>query len=60
MEIDSAKPSRTRVGGRKRIDKRKLKKASVVFPKYADKIAAKKKRTAEAKAAAAAEAAASE
>lgn len=30
--------------GRKRIDKRKTKKASIVFPKYSDRVKAKKNK----------------
>ncbi|KAK8927660.1 hypothetical protein VCV18_004140 [Metarhizium anisopliae] len=41
MEIDS-KPSKSRIG-KKRIDKRKQKKSSIVFAKYSDKAAKKKK-----------------
>lgn len=46
MEVDSVKPSRARVGGKKRIDKRKMKKAGVMFPKYSDRIAARKRNRA--------------
>ncbi len=49
MDVDSAR-SKPR-GIRKRIDKRKMKKASIVFPKYSDKLKAKKKKTAAGKSA---------
>ncbi|KND91494.1 hypothetical protein TOPH_03753 [Tolypocladium ophioglossoides CBS 100239] len=42
MEIDAKKPSKARIG-KKRIDKRKQKKSKVVFTKYSDRLAAKKK-----------------
>lgn len=45
MEVDATKPSRARIG-KKRIDKRKVKKASVVFPKYSDRIASRNKKRA--------------
>ncbi|KID87474.1 putative protein family UPF0642, partial [Metarhizium majus ARSEF 297] len=41
MEIDS-KPSKSRIG-KKRIDKRKQKKSGIVFAKYSDRAAKKKK-----------------
>ena len=42
MELDS-KPSKARIG-KKGIDKRRRqKKSSVVFPKYSDRVASKKK-----------------
>ncbi|EFY87232.1 hypothetical protein MAC_06680 [Metarhizium acridum CQMa 102] len=41
MEIDS-KPSKSRIG-KKRIDKRKQKKSGIVFAKYSDRLAKKKK-----------------
>lgn len=45
MDVDSARPAKARIG-KKRIDKRRQKKASIVFPKYSDKLKAKKKKTA--------------
>ncbi|KEY64318.1 hypothetical protein S7711_06362 [Stachybotrys chartarum IBT 7711] len=43
MELDSEKPSKPRAD-RKRIDKKKPKKSSLVFQKYSDRLAAKKKK----------------
>ncbi|KAH7308224.1 hypothetical protein B0I35DRAFT_483496 [Stachybotrys elegans] len=45
MDVDSAKPSKARTD-RKRIDKRKQKKSGIVFSKYSDRLAAKKKKAA--------------
>ncbi|KAI9147942.1 hypothetical protein HJFPF1_11760 [Paramyrothecium foliicola] len=42
MDVDSAKPSRAR-GDRKRVDKRRQKKAGIVFKKYSDRVGSKKK-----------------
>lgn len=44
MDVD-AKPSKARIG-KKRVDKRRVKKAGIVFRKYSDRIAAKKKKAA--------------
>ncbi|KAH6603436.1 hypothetical protein Trco_008211 [Trichoderma cornu-damae] len=44
MEVDSKKPTRALIP-KKRIDKRR-KKSSITFPKYSDRLAAKKKRSA--------------
>jgi hypothetical protein len=41
MELDS-KPSKARIG-KKGIDKRKQKKSGIVFRKYSDRVASKKK-----------------
>ncbi|OAA34420.1 putative protein family UPF0642 [Metarhizium rileyi] len=41
MEIDS-KPSKSRIG-KKRVDKRRQKKSSIVFTKHSDRLAKKKK-----------------
>ncbi|KAK3179248.1 major facilitator super transporter protein [Lecanicillium sp. MT-2017a] len=49
MDVDSAR-SKPR-GIRKRIDKRKQKKASIVFPKYSDRVKAKNKKKAAGKSA---------
>ncbi|KAL7789828.1 hypothetical protein V8C37DRAFT_385846 [Trichoderma ceciliae] len=43
MEVDSKKPTRTLIT-KKRIDK-KRKKSSITFPRYSDRLAAKKKKT---------------
>ena len=44
MEIDSAsKPSKSRLN-KHRINKRKQKKSGIIFPKYGDLVAAKKKK----------------
>ncbi|OAA59354.1 putative protein family UPF0642 [Cordyceps fumosorosea ARSEF 2679] len=43
MDVDTKRTASKRVG-RKRIDKRKTKKASIVFPKYSDRIKAKKNK----------------
>ncbi|KAH7144622.1 hypothetical protein B0J13DRAFT_555633 [Dactylonectria estremocensis] len=45
MDVDSAKPSKTR-SDKKRIDKRRVKKAGIVFRKYSDRASAKKKKKA--------------
>lgn len=45
MEVDSVRRSKPTVG-KKRIDKRRVKKASIVFPKYSDKLKAKRKKAA--------------
>lgn len=42
MDVDKKRPTSKRIG--KRIDKRKSKKASIVFPKYSDRIKAKKNK----------------
>lgn len=43
MDVDSSARSKPR-GIHKRIDKRKQKKASIVFPKYSDRVKAKNKK----------------
>ncbi|CEJ87679.1 hypothetical protein VHEMI04480 [[Torrubiella] hemipterigena] len=45
MEVDAPRPAR------KRIDKRKQKRSSIVFQKYSDRLKAKKKQVVKAKAA---------
>ncbi|KAH7140581.1 hypothetical protein EDB81DRAFT_798261 [Dactylonectria macrodidyma] len=45
MDVDSVKPSKTRIE-KKRIDKRRVKKAGIVFRKYSDRASAKKKKKA--------------
>jgi len=45
MDIDSAvKSGGTKGLGKKRIEKRRVKKSSIVFPKYKDRIAVKKRK----------------
>lgn len=45
MDVDApTKSSRPRIG-KNRINKRQQKKSKVVFPKYSDKLAAKKKKS---------------
>ncbi|PNY29775.1 Uncharacterized protein TCAP_00313 [Tolypocladium capitatum] len=44
MQVDVKKLSTARIG-KKRIDKRKQKKSKVVFTKYSDRLAAKKKKS---------------
>ncbi|PMB65452.1 hypothetical protein BM221_008810 [Beauveria bassiana] len=43
MDVDKKRAASKRIG-RKRIDKRKPKKASIVFPKYSDRVKAKKNK----------------
>ncbi|KAM3444341.1 hypothetical protein NHJ13734_001458 [Beauveria thailandica] len=43
MDVDKKRTESKRIG-RKRIDKRKPKKASIVFPKYSDRVKAKKNK----------------
>lgn len=43
MDVDSSKPSAGRITKR-RVDKRKSKKSSIVFKKYSDRLAGAKKR----------------
>lgn len=43
MDVDNKSTVSNRMG-RKRIDKRKPKKASIVFPKYSDRVKAKKNK----------------
>ncbi|TQV92332.1 hypothetical protein V2A60_007021 [Cordyceps javanica] len=43
MDVDKKRTELKRIG-RKRIDKRKQKKASIVFPKYSDRVKAKKNK----------------
>lgn len=43
MDVDEKSATSKRIG-RKRIDKRKTKKASIVFPKYSDRLKAKKNK----------------
>ncbi|KGQ05190.1 hypothetical protein BBAD15_g9574 [Beauveria bassiana D1-5] len=43
MDADKKRAASKRIG-RKRIDKRKPKKASIVFPKYSDRVKAKKNK----------------
>ena len=43
MEVDSVKPSGTRIE-KKRIDKRRIRKSGIVFKKYGDNQAAKRKK----------------
>ncbi|KAJ6787732.1 hypothetical protein PWT90_03480 [Aphanocladium album] len=43
MDVDKTRPASKRIG-RKRIDKRKQKKASIVFPKYSDRVKANKNK----------------
>ncbi|OAQ95848.1 hypothetical protein LLEC1_00271 [Akanthomyces lecanii] len=45
MDVDEKRTASKRIG-RKRIDKRKTKKASIVFPKYSDRLKAKKNKKA--------------
>ncbi|KAK7403191.1 hypothetical protein QQX98_011055 [Neonectria punicea] len=49
MDVDSVQPSKTRIG-KKRVDKRNVKKAGIVFRKYSDRVAANKKKVAASKA----------
>ncbi|KAM4062217.1 hypothetical protein HRG_009065 [Hirsutella rhossiliensis] len=42
MEVDSKEPSKASTG-KKRVEKRKPKKSSVVFKKYSDRLAAKRR-----------------
>lgn len=45
MEVDSgAKPAAKKALGKKRVEKRKSKKSSIVFPKYGEKKSVRKKK----------------
>lgn len=45
MDLDSSKSGKASLG-KKRIEKRRKKAAGIVFPKYGDRIAKKKKKAA--------------
>ncbi|CAK7213634.1 hypothetical protein SCUCBS95973_001865 [Sporothrix curviconia] len=42
MDVDESRPTK-KAGGKKRIEKRRAKKGSIVFPKYKDRSAKKRK-----------------
>jgi hypothetical protein len=44
MEVDLTKPSSGRIT-KKRVDKRRQKSSGIVFQKYSDRLAAKKKKS---------------
>ncbi|RDA92576.1 hypothetical protein CP533_0964 [Ophiocordyceps camponoti-saundersi (nom. inval.)] len=44
MDVDVKEPSRPRRDGKKRVEKRRSKKSSIVFTKYSDRVAARKKK----------------
>ncbi|KAF4582890.1 family UPF0642 [Ophiocordyceps camponoti-floridani] len=44
MDVDAEEPSRTRRGGKKRVEKKRHRKGSIVFTKFSERLAAKKKK----------------
>ncbi|PFH56865.1 hypothetical protein XA68_15847 [Ophiocordyceps unilateralis] len=45
MDVDTKEPSRTRRDSRKRVEKKRHRKGSIVFTKYSELVAAKKKKS---------------